>query len=79
MGSDTITFRTSSSNVSYNEASPPIVVSIKNTDNNANIQRLAIIANGKPGYNSMWSVTASIQQVMMPSGVLFGGNTISPG
>jgi hypothetical protein len=79
MGSDNITFRTSSSNVSYSELAPPMQVIIKNTFNDANKQRLAIVANGKVGYNAMWSVTTHIQQVMMPSGVLFGGTTIVAG
>jgi hypothetical protein len=79
MGSDTVTFRSSSSNVSYTTNVPPIFASIEQAGNNANIQRLAIVARGKENYNAMWSVTAHIQQVMMPSGVQFGGTTITPG
>lgn len=76
MGSDTITFRNSSSSVSYTNQAPPIQVLIKNTDDAANVQRLAIQAYGKSNFNTIWSVTVSIQQVMMPSGILFGGGGI---
>ena len=79
MGTDTITFRNSSSSVSYTNNVPPIVVAIEQLGDNANIQRLSITARGKEGYNAMWSTTVSIQQVMMPSGVPFGGTTLTAG
>ena len=79
IGSDTITFRSSSSNVAYSQSVPPIDVMIEKLGDNANIQRLSVQARGKESYNAMWSTTIDIQQVMMPSGVRFGGTTITPG
>lgn len=52
----------------------PIDVVIKNAGNDANVQRLAIMANGRPSYNGLWSVTVDINQVFMPSGVNFGNS-----
>ena len=87
IGSDTITFR-ASSNLNY-PSNPPVEVVLKTTLEDTNKQRLAIVARGraKPegviggtnAYQAMWSATVSIQQVMMPSGVQFGGTTITPG
>jgi hypothetical protein len=55
-------------------ATDPITVTIQNAGDNANVQRLAIIANGRPSYNGLWSVTVDINQVFMPSGVNFGNS-----
>ena len=52
----------------------PISVTIENAGENANVQRLAITANGRNGHNGLWSVIVDINQVFMPSGVNFGNS-----
>ena len=49
----------------------PITVVIENAGSDANVQRLAIKANGRPSYNGMWSVVVDVNQVHMPSGINF--------
>ena len=49
----------------------PITVTIENAGADANVQRLAIKANGRPSYNGMWSVVVDVNQVHMPSGINF--------
>mgnify|MGYP003108911674 CR=1 FL=1 len=52
----------------------PITVTIENAGSDANVQRLAIKANGRPSYNGMWSVVVDVNQVHMPSGINFANS-----
>jgi hypothetical protein len=73
VGSDTISKRYST--VDYS-AEDPISVSIKDSGDDLNVKRLAITANGVASYNGMWSIVAEINQVHMPSGIVFGNSAI---
>lgn len=73
VGSDTVTKRYST--VDYS-STDPIAVSIIDTGSDLNMKRLGISANGVSSYNGMWSIVAEINQVHMPSGIVFGNSAI---
>lgn len=73
VGSDSVTKRYTT--VDYS-AEDPISVTIKDSGDDLNVKRLAIVANGVSSYNAMWSITAEINQVHMPSGIVFGNSAI---
>lgn len=75
VGSDTITKR-NTSNVDYSILNP-ISVDIINDGNSINVQRLGIMANGRPSWNALWSVVVDINQVFVPSGINFGNDSIA--
>ena len=73
VGSDSITKRY---NVVDYSVDAPISVVIKDSGDDLNVKRLAVVANGVAGYNGMWSIVVDINQVHMPSGVVFGNSAI---
>ena len=73
VGSDVITKRYSTVDYSVKD---PIVVEIKDSGDDLNVKRLAVSASGVSSYNGMWSITADINQVHMPSGIVFGNSAI---
>jgi len=73
VGSDVVTKRYSTVDYSVKD---PIVVEIKDSGDDLNVKRLAVSASGVSSYNGMWSITADINQVHMPSGIVFGNSAI---
>lgn len=73
VGSDTITKRYNTVDYSVDN---PVSVTIKDSGDDLNVKRLAVIANGVPNYNGMWSIVVDINQVFMPSGIVFGNSAI---
>jgi len=77
VGEQTLTKRFTT--VNYPDGSSPknpISVQIIDDGADLNIKRLAISASGVANFNGFWHVVADINQVHMPSGIVFGNSAI---
>jgi hypothetical protein len=75
LGGETITKRSTGADYSATDVVPIIVKPIDDGAN-LNVQRLGVIASGVAGWNGMWHAVVDINQVHMPSGIVFGNSAI---
>lgn len=76
LAGETVTKRSTGADYSATDVVPIIVKPIDDSSN-LNVQRLGVIASGVPGWNGMWHAVVDINQVHMPSGIVFGNSAIA--